>query len=558
VMMPFRGLANRGYANKFAAIAAMLAVCSYASIAGHHVSTVRALVMVLAYMLAVTIDRASEAIASLALAAIVICIALPGSTADIGFQLSFASVIAIVLGMRRFAAWFARRKRLGRLPGEPASRGWTLAEVAVGYLAVSFWAMVGTAPLTAFHFNQFAIVGLIANAVVVPIMAFGATISGLVAAALSFLSEPAARVVLLLGAKALAIGNWLAEWFVRWPLAWERIFTPTIFELAIVYALLIIWMLAPLAVVPPSRTPRAEETRVAHGARFGRRGWCAGALVLALTIDAALWTYDRFLNPDLRVTFLSVGEGDGAVVRFPGSRVMLIDGGSSYGGFDAGERIVAPYLWSQKIMHVDYLVLSHPDLDHFGGLGFIAMNFGPQSFWTNGVESADLSYGRFIDDLARAKVPVVKVGRIAPVTTIGGVAISSLNGEVGAEASHNNSSMVLRFSFGDASILFTGDIESAGERALIATRSDLRSTVIKVPHHGSATSSTPAFIAAVHPEDGIISDGYLNHFHFPSPMTLDRYRDAGVRVLRTDNDGAVMVDATRRGISIRAQRDRNR
>jgi competence protein ComEC len=188
VMMLFRGLANRGYANKIAALVAMLAVCSYASIAGHHVSTVRALVMVLAYMLAITIDRSSEAIASLALAAIVICVALPGSTADIGFQLSFASVIAIVLVMRRFVAWFARRKRLGRLPGEQMSRNWRYAEVAIGYFAVSFWATIGTAPLTAYHFNQFAIVGLIANAVVVPIMAFGATISGLLAAALRYIS----------------------------------------------------------------------------------------------------------------------------------------------------------------------------------------------------------------------------------------------------------------------------------------------------------------------------------------------------------------------------------
>ena len=164
-MMLFPGLANRGYANKFAAIAAMLAVCAYASIAGHHVSTIRALVMVLAYMMAVTIDRSSEAIASLALAAIVICVALPGSTADIGFQLSFVSVIAIVLGMRRFAAWFAAPQAPRRLAGEPSSHGWTFAEFAAGYLAVSFWAMVGTAPLTAFHFNQFAIVGLVANAV---------------------------------------------------------------------------------------------------------------------------------------------------------------------------------------------------------------------------------------------------------------------------------------------------------------------------------------------------------------------------------------------------------
>ncbi len=573
VMMLFRGLANRGYANKLAAMAAMLAVCGYASIAGHHVSTVRALVMVLAYMLAVTIDRSSEAIASLALAAIVICFALPGSTADIGFQLSFASVIAIVLGMRRFAAWFARRKRLGRLAGEATSRSWRFAEVAIGYLAVSFWAMVGTAPLTAYHFNQFAIVGLIANAVVVPIMALGATVSGLVAAGLSFFSEPIARPVLMLGAKALAVGNWLAEWFVEWPLAWERIFTPTMVELAIVYALLMIWLLAPLAMVPDPKVSQTDEIRGADGndarvrPRFGWRAWCVAALAIALTIDAAVWTYDRFLNPDLRVTFLSVGEGDSAVVRFPGSRVMLIDGGGSYGGFDAGERIVAPYLWSRKIMHVDYIALSHPDLDHFGGLDFIAMNFGPRAFLTSGVESLDLSYGRFMDDLALAKVPIVKVGRTAPIAEIGGVTISSLNGEVDVEAMHNNSShsnslhnnssMVLRLSFGGVSILFTGDIESAGERALLDTRRDLRSTVLKVPHHGSATSSTPAFIAAVHPEAAVISDGYLNHFHFPSPLVLNRYIEAGAKVIRTDIDGAVMVDATRRGITIRTRHDGN-
>src|SRR5262249_43634474 len=95
-------LSSRGWANKVAAIAAALAVCAYATIAGHHVSTIRALIMVVAYMFAVIIDRAREAVASLALAAIVICVAIPGSTADIGFQLSFASVLAILLGTQRF------------------------------------------------------------------------------------------------------------------------------------------------------------------------------------------------------------------------------------------------------------------------------------------------------------------------------------------------------------------------------------------------------------------------------------------------------------------------
>ena len=544
-MMLLPGLANRGYANKIAALAAMLAVCAYASIAGHHVSTVRALTMVLAYMLAVAIDRSREAIASLALAAIVICVALPGSTADIGFQLSFASVIAIVLGMRRFTAWFARRKRLGRLRAEPSSPRWRFIEAPAGYLAVSFWAMVGTAPLTAYHFNQFAIVGIVANAVVVPIMAFGATISGLIAAALSFFSESAARPILLFGASALAAGNGLASWFVDWPLAWFRIFTPTILELVIAYAFLAIWLLAPIAVAISGRRSRDDSSGDATNlSDFGWRARCVLALAGVLIVDAGYWTYDRFFNPDLRVTFLSVGEGDGAVVRFPGSRVMLIDGGGSYGGFDAGERIVAPYLWSQKIMHVDYIALSHPDLDHFGGLDFIAMNFAPRAFWSTGVSSLDVSYGRFMDDLERAKIPTVQVLTKAPLASIGGVAISSLNGDAAVARSHNNSSMVLRFSFGSGSLLFTGDIESAGERAMIENRGELRATILKVPHHGSVTSSTAAFIAAVNPAVAVISDGYLNNFHFPADVVVERYVEAGAILMRTDLDGAVMVDAT--------------
>jgi competence protein ComEC len=151
----FPALLARGWGNKMAAFAAALAVSAYASIAGHHVSTDRALVMVLSYTIAIMIDRSREVLASLALAALAICLVLPGSTADISFQLSFASVLVIILGMRRFTAWWKARLRPLRAVKGAGRIGLIGAEVLAGYFAVSFWALLATAPLTAYYFNQF-------------------------------------------------------------------------------------------------------------------------------------------------------------------------------------------------------------------------------------------------------------------------------------------------------------------------------------------------------------------------------------------------------------------
>ncbi|MGO9453523.1 MAG: DNA internalization-related competence protein ComEC/Rec2 [Candidatus Binataceae bacterium] len=547
MMIVAPGLASRGWANKAGAIAASIAVCAYTAIAGHHVSTVRAMVMVLAYMMAIVLDRAREAIASLALAAIVICLVLPGSTADVGFELSFASVLAIILGMQRFAAWIKMRQRRGRLPGEPSARRWVLAERPLGYVAVSFWAALGTAPLTAFHFNQVALVGLIANAVVVPIMGFGATLAGLVGSVLGFIWTPAGRWVLELGAYALRLSNSLAGWFVDWPLAWAHAFTPTLLEMLLAYALIILWLTAGRARPESSPLPAAEP---ASASRW--RIVAASALTLAILIDGGWWFYSRFLDSHLRVTFLSVGEGDAAVVRFPGHRVMLIDAGGAYGGYDYGERAIAPYLWSQKILHVDYLVLSHPDADHFGGFAYIAENFSPAEFWAPSIPSADESYAATLIAMAQAHVQLRTLDPPGIELTIANVMIHTLAANPPSNAKHNNGSAVLRLGFGKAAYLFTGDIEAPAENLLISEGADLRASILKVPHHGSGTSSTQQFIEAVRPAVAVISDGYLNRFHFPAPQVIDRYHDAGVALFRTDLDGAVMTEASPDEIRLRS------
>jgi competence protein ComEC len=275
-----------------------------------------------------------------------------------------------------------------------------------------------------------------------------------------------------------------------------------------------------------------------------------GALIIlfaALFADAGWWTWDRYLRSGLRVTFLSVGEGDAAVVRFPGARVMLIDGGGAFGGsFDPGERLVAPYLWSQKIMRVDYVVVSHPDRDHFGGLTFIARNFHPREFWTGGNSSDDDSYQELIAAMDAAGAHSLLCNSAAPVTTINGVTLRCLwPPPIISEHKDNNDSVVLSIDYGGKAILFPGDLEAKAERELIATGAAVTATILKVPHHGSITSSSPALLEAVSPRIAVMSLGYHNRFHFPSAVVVDRYHEAGITLLRTDETGAVFATIDR-------------
>jgi competence protein ComEC len=562
VMAAFPALIALGYANKIAAGAAVGVVSAYTAIAGGHISTIRAFVMVLTFGFAIMLDRSRELLASLALAALIICFAIPGSTADIGFQLSFASVGVILLGMRRFSAWWRWHYANPLGVRTEGSHTISAAKWVCGYIAVSFWAMIGTAPLTAFHFNQFSLVGVVANAVVVPIMGFGVVVCGLLAAAGSFIYLPLASGLLIMAARFAALGTSLARWFVKWPFAWMRTFTPTPVEIVIVYGFILLWLSAPLAgadvlnamrrrrFVRPDSDANRRAGNADPSAWAGRwRGGVGAVLTAALLLDAGWWIYQRYFNSELRVTFLSVGEGDAAVVHFPGARVMLIDGGGGFRGtFDPGERIVAPYLWSHKIMHLDYVALSHPDRDHFGGLIFIVRNFRPAQFWAAGADSEDTTYDELLDAVEASGARQWLCDSAARPMTIAGVSVRCVGPLHGIpHLKHNNSSMVLRMAYGRESFLFAGDVEAKGERELVATTADLHATILKVPHHGSHTSSTADFIEAVRPEVAVISLGYLNRFHFPAPEIVRRYHDDGVEVLRTDDDGAISVVAGTNG-----------
>lgn len=439
---------------KLAAILTVPVVLVYAVLAGGSVPTWRAVTMACVFLGAILFDQKEEGGRSLALAALVICSLWPGAVFDASFQLSFAAVLAILLGLHRF--------RVGREPVEETvvASGWArrLVRPLSLFCVVSLSAMAGSLPLVAVHFHIVSFVGLLANLLVVPLLGSAVIVPGLVAAGIvSVLSGHNVRnIVVVLGlvaAALLAVNVWvaavlvkLAGWIVQamvwlvetlaaFPYAATYIVTPTPFEIALFYGLCVT-LLFFSRITPPAL-----------------RKALLVCLVGAVLIDGGYWIAQRYVRTGLRVTFLDVGQGDATVIEFPGSHVMVIDGGGFLSQtFDSGEAILAPFLWQKKIGRVDTLVLTHPHLDHYGGLAFLARHFGVTSFWSNGRQSKGsrsfTALGKTLTEYGIDRHVLCR-GAAAPEPEIGGVRIQVLHppcGRTGLDT--NNSSLVLRLSHG--------------------------------------------------------------------------------------------------------------
>jgi competence protein ComEC len=222
---------------------------------------------------------------------------------------------------------------------------------------------------------------------------------------------------------------------------------------------------------------------------------------------------------------------------------MVIDGGGTPdGSFDPGERIVAPFLWKMKNRRVNYLVNSHPHPDHLQGLIFLLENFEIGQVWNNGKEAEeDSSLSERFLILANGRLQTMGWGEVAQ--KIGGVRVEFLHPPLmrkkGQILSGNDASLVLRLTYGEVSFLFPGDVESSAEGEILKTGVNLRSTVLKAPHHGSKTSSTESFLKAVRPKYVVFTVRGGTRPRLPHAAVLERYEAMGTKVLRSDQHGAI-------------------
>jgi competence protein ComEC len=496
----------------------LIILAGFTLLAGARTSTLRAFLMISAYLAADFFDRERDAPSALALAAVVLLAWRPNLIADVGFQLSFLSVASILLLAEPLAA------RLQMLPD-------VLARPLSATLAVQVLPL--PAAIAAFHIMPLAAPA--ANLVVVPLLA--------------------AVLVLMMGVSALA---WLwpaaAQFFahalippvacihgvqnaVAWEgLTWFRVPTPP-------------WHAAALFVAALALLAGALQYR------RSRRLWLAAAV--AVVAASALW---RFAPAPAEVVFLDVGQGDSTFIRSREGFTALVDGGNRTEYIDYGETAVAPFLMASGAGRLDYVCATHADSDHVGGLITVLEEFSVGAVIVPIGAAGDAAATRLQPVCERRGIPVRSVAA-GDVLTLGSTKLEVLHPTPGFSAgnSENDGSLVLRVHLvgrrGSGTVLLPGDVERAAEAALVAN-GPLRADVLKAPHHGSRTSSSPAFVDAVAPAAAIASTGGSRGREAVDPGVMSIYASRRIELWRTDLHGGILLRPGKQGLQLQAERIR--
>ena len=462
------------------------------------------------------------------LAGLILHLLDPASVLDPGFQLSFAAVLGL-----------GASGVLSRLPGESRKAGGKVRSClqswgrgAWSLFLQSGGATAGTTGIQSRLFGAVPVVGILLNLAVIPLC----TLFMAEAILFLFLRAASPPSLVAIGAGALEASGLLlltlndrgagllSPWLVAGlaPVAWVA---------ASLLALLAAWA-------------RAEAARGGDPARGSAARWSLGALAFAALVPLApRWPEPAPSRGQAVVLSLDVGQGDATWVGLPGGESMLVDAGPADDARDAGELVIEAALRAEGRGRVGVAILSHAHLDHFGGFAWLARRRWIGTLIENGSDPSGAWRVRLRAALRRGGGRLVSITRDSSFALPGRSRIEVIRGlDSGAE---NDRSLAATLRAAGASILFAGDLESAGEAAVLPRLAPV--SVLKAPHHGSRTSSGAAWVDRTRPRIVLVSCGERNRFGHPDAEVLDRYRRAGASVLRTDQEGAVRVTIGRSG-----------
>ncbi|MGI6092516.1 MAG: DNA internalization-related competence protein ComEC/Rec2 [Veillonellaceae bacterium] len=488
---------------------AAFSIVIYALISGCTPPVVRSAIMGIIGLAAVGLGREKDAPTALMIAAFLMLLYQPGLIYDISFQLSFSAAAGLI---------FLYPKTVAYLKLLPA---W-LAKP----FAVTLAAQLGVVPFIAWYFKSFSLSSFIANLIAIPIIE-AAVILGLFTSILGAMLAPA-NILWYSCSFLINLVVVIIEKLATLPGA--SIYLPPIgLEAGIAYYCLVAWLYGYRPIWIPSLSDVYSK-------------WFKASTVFSIIITVAFAVYINYPR-QFAVHFIDVGQGDAALIITPHRRSILIDSGGTLGeatDFDVGERVVLPYLKHYGILDIDYLILTHGHQDHAGGASAVVSGIPVKNIMIAREEFTP-ALKKLINATPDAVfIPIYQDQQIM----LDGTRVSIILDGIRDQAKSNNeSSAVIKVTYGSHSFLFTGDLEAKGEQEILIKKLPVRCSVLKVGHHGSKTSSTPEFLAAVQPQYAVISVGYNNRFGHPHPDVIKRLTERNIETYRTDQHGAIIFQS---------------
>lgn len=502
----------------------------YSLLAGAIPPVIRSALMGILTLLALTAGRERDAQHILGLVALGLLLYSPLWLFDISFQLSFGATAGLL-----YLAPPLRERLRKKLPIFVADS-----------LAVTIGAQLSVLPIIAWYFNVLSLSSLLANLVIAPIVEW-IIVAGLLAGLLASLLPLAGKVVFLLASVVLGLVYELSRWVAALP--GSQIYMPTFsWWGGILYYIGLGWLIIGDEYRKRLMSCVGNKYLLAIGQKLrSSRGWQAIFLLGMLAVIFCYWQI-WCNNKEMQVHFIDVGQGDSALVITPHGRAFMVDtGGVREGSYDIGSRVDVPYLLHYGVEKLDYIFLTHAHDDHAGGVKGILTKIPVGAIGIGHEGAGDYLQAFGTGELGKIKKLLVPLQEGSSIE-LDGVRIDMLYSpesrkvqESQLQATGNEFSNLIRVSYGEASFLFTGDLVAEQEQQVLANGIHVASTVLKVGHHGSRTSSSQEFLTAVNPGWAVISCGYNNSFGHPHKEILNRLTSCTkAEILRTDQQGAIV------------------
>lgn len=489
-------------------IVCIIFLLAFMAITNFTPSVTRACIMAVLTLFSSIIYRKSDVYTNISVAALITLIFNPYSLLDLGFQLSYGGTIGIIIFIKRIQEKKSNSKVINYIK-----------QMAL----VSIYANIIIIPIMMYHFNTVSFTFIISNIMASPILGI-IVITGFLFIIASITVKPLTRLIAIFIKPILSILIKISQICSKLPFSNILVVTPYMFNVISYYAIILYCI----------KSKKNNKCKI----------------IICLLIVLILINFIIYIFPQkLRIFFIDVGQGDSTLIITSDKKTVLIDGGGS-DSFDVGEKVLLPYLLDRRILKIDYVLISHFDTDHCGGILTIMEKVKVKNIIISEQAEHSENYERFKKLMIHKKIRLIEVkkGDKIKIGRYSEFKILFPTSRLLSENPLNNNSIVAQFNYNNFKMLFTGDIEKLAEQQILKTeKAEIRADILKVAHHGSKTSSIPEFIKAVRPKIALIGVGKNNTFGHPNQQTIKNLENIKCRIYRTDLQGEIIIKIDQKG-----------